>query len=99
MITNTDLKKMMEDFDFDKVKIAMDALGWNYLGGRTPVAIEELKTMVRTLHEGFKDWNTDKFCSTSSGGFTLEKRNGDCNAELRFVVECIDWIGGEHDND
>ncbi len=72
-------------FDFARVKKAMDAIGWDYSG--SPVTIEQLHNMVWTLFDGFDDWNHDEHCSTSCGGFTIEKPHGAKYIELSFCIE------------
>ncbi len=72
-------------FDFERVKKAMDAVGWNYTGD--PVTIKELRNMAWALFDGFDDWNHDHRCSTSSGGFTIKKPHGAKHIELSFCVE------------
>lgn len=86
--------EVMREFDFEKVQKAMKALNWTYIDTSEP-SIAELKNTARTLWEGIEDWNKDEYTSTMSGGFLWVKRYGGAPLELYFVVEYVDWIGGD----
>ncbi len=86
MITDNDFEKILKAFDFERVKKAMNAVGWQYASGE-PVTIEELKNMAWTLFEGFPNWNDNARCASSSGGFTLRKPHGAGYLTLSFCIE------------
>lgn len=86
MITEKDFKKIMKAFDFERVKKAMDAVGWSYASGE-PVTIEELRNMAWCLYTGYEDWNAPERCSSACGGFSLSKSHGAKYLVLSFCVE------------
>jgi hypothetical protein len=98
MVTNKDCENIIKEFDFERVRIAMEALNWSYLGGNETPTVEQLETMARTLYDSVDDWNVDEYRYVASGGFEWSKQYQDDNLALKFIIESIDWIGGEHDD-
>lgn len=87
---------VMEEFSFERVVIAMDALEWTYYDS-TVITTAILKNAARTLWESARDWNKDQYTAIESGGFRWSKRYNGAPLVLEFIVEGIDWIGGDDD--
>lgn len=96
-IGSLDFNAMTHEFDFDRVKKAMDALSWNYTG--KPVTVDELKEIVWTLYEGFNHWDSNARCSTASGGFKIRKPHGEKYLTLSFCIEEVTSQYGEENED
>jgi hypothetical protein len=72
------IDNIMDEFDFIKVQITMDYLGWKWVG--QPVSIDMLKTEARRLLRGaafsrlgeFKDEHWEQGIINGSGGFVAE---------------------------
>lgn len=72
------IEKIMEKFDFQKVKKTMDALGWKYALDKETPTIEELKKVVlELLNESIKfaeepEYQEEKQFSMFTGGFRVD---------------------------
>ena len=82
---------ILDNFDFEKVHKAMDALNWTY-GDKEPVDVPELRKLARRL---LKSVSNEDIRRISTGGFVAEKHHDKKGTilELKF---CIDDISGDH---
>jgi len=71
---------VLENFDFGKVRAAMDALNWEWFGMGVP-SINQLKEMAKRLLENLNLDATEISC----GGFRADLYEGDFR--LSFCVE------------
>lgn len=83
------LDELIEDFNWDKVKIIMEELNWTWWGSDNPPTIEEMKEMVRGLYSSIKNRvENNEYCFCASGGFKLTF-NPDEDNELSLVFEAV----------
>jgi len=93
-MTNTDIEDILDRFDFEQVKKAMDALEWKYWDSADKtVNIYELRKKARYLLNSADAQSPSEYWFVSSGGFEVERRMYPGDAKkyfyLKFVVtEC-----------
>lgn len=88
MKTKKKIKKILKNFDFEKVHNVMEHLnwGWKDTDGKVP-SIDQLKELAEKLLNEVSE--KDEFYYISTGGFRAFKyENG--SLELEFVV--TDWM-------
>ena len=97
-MTNTDIEDILDHFDFERVKKAMDALEWKYWDSEdTTVTIYELRKMARHLLNSAAAQKPSEYWFNACGGFEVERRMypGDTKKYfyLKFVV--TEWNNDE----
>ena len=90
-----DIDYILDSFDFERVKKAMNALDWAYFDSEDDeVSIYELRKMARYLLKSLIPHADKKDYIISSGGFEATVNNyEDCDKpvfKLRFVVEEVE---------
>lgn len=95
---NTDIEDILDHFDFEKVKKAMDALEWKYGDSEDKVvSIYELRKMARYLLNSANNKNPSEYWFTGCGGFEVERwmYPGDTKKyfSLKFVVS--EWSNAD----
>lgn len=88
MKTKKKIKKILKNFDFDRVHDVMEHLnwGWKDTDGKVP-SIDQLKELAKKLLNEVSE--KDEFYNISTGGFRAFKyENG--SLELEFVL--TDWM-------
>ena len=88
---NDDIEDILDRFDFEQVKKAMDALEWKYWDSEDKtVTIYELRKKARYLLNSVDAQKPSEYEFVSSGGFEVERRiyPGDSKKYfyLKFVV-------------
>ena len=91
------IDNIMDEFDFIKVQITMDYLGWKWVG--QPVSIDMLKAEARRLLRGaafsrlheFKDEHWEQGIQNSTGGFQAmawcdEDKTKITMLDLKFIL-------------
>ena len=91
------INNIMNEFDFGKVQITMDYLGWKWIG--QPVTIDMLKAEARRLLRGaafsrlheFKDEHWEQGIQNSTGGFQAmawcdEDKTKITMLDLKFIL-------------
>jgi hypothetical protein len=91
------IDNIMDEFDFGKVQITMDYLGWKWVG--QPVTINMLKDEARRLLRGaafsrlheFKDEHWEQGIQNSTGGFQAmawcdEDKTKITMLDLKFIL-------------
>lgn len=88
------IKRIMEEFDFDKVRKVMCALSWTWRDEENPPVEAQLRKSAKSLLQSVADLHEYGY-STGTGGFEARMDfNGDLH--LRFVVE--EWDGSDYTN-
>lgn len=86
------LDDIFDNFDFEKVKVVMDALDWKwaYAKGENGVpTLDEIKAEAARLMWDCANMDTD---ALGTGGFRVEKDFTDPNNPwMRLSFEVIDW--------
>ena len=72
----------IEEFDFKKVHMIMNLLGWTWGGSNTTPTVIEMRKHVTKL---FYEMINGNFLSSSSGGFQV--RRDDEFIHIEFIVE------------
>lgn len=86
--------KIMADFDFEKVHICMERVGWTWGGfnPKVPTTIEMKEVTAELLNNVISD---PEMRYTSTGGFRAEK--DECGIRLAFILECRN-LDRDHDD-
>lgn len=87
-----DIDYILDNFDFEKVKIVMDCLEWYWVSCDAIPSIGGMRKCVRellkeTLSEGVKN---KKDTQISTGGFRASYCREEDLLELEFIVENVD---------
>jgi hypothetical protein len=77
--------QITEYFDFEKVKVAMDATNWTWMGSEEPPTTAQIIEKARELCEEAYTKNS----GISTGGFTAEYDKEEGFLSLKFVL--TDW--------
>ena len=80
------IEEIMDNFDFAKVRIVMNAINWTYISEDEAPDVERLMKTARRL---LTDVVTRESRAIETGGFRAEKINGEeCEyLKLSFIVE------------
>ena len=76
---------ILDAFDFEKVGIAMRALGWGWYGTGVPPTVNEMKKTAKRLLDQVANEPDDDVTCWHSGGFWATRYN-DGGLLLQFVV-------------
>ena len=87
-----DIDYILDNFDFERVKKAMDALEWCYHDAETgKVSVYELRKMARYILRSLIPYADRDYYLCGCGGFEATVNNyEDCDKpifKLRFVIE------------
>ena len=87
-----EIEDILDNFDFERVKKAMDALEWCYCDSESgEVSVYELRKMARYLLKSVVPHAGKDYFMAGSGGFEAAVNNyEDCDKpvfKLRFVIE------------
>lgn len=89
-MANADIEDILDRFDFEQVKKAMDALDWKYWdsAGKT-VTIYELRKKARDLLNSADAQTPSEYWFVSSGGFEVERRMYPKDTKKYFYLKFV----------
>ena len=85
------IKEIMEEFDFGKVHITMEALGWTWGDSKKPPSIDELREEAESMLTRTVEGNNGY---SDSGGFVVYHYTEEKYLRLVFLVES--WEVGNY---
>lgn len=87
----TKLQELLDDFDFEKVNIVMNALDWVWVGVCGTPEKEDMIPIIKKLYEDIEERIlNDEFCYAATGGFMLTFKPYE-DHELSLVFEAVNY--------
>lgn len=90
MINEGTMLEVMKEFEWGRVLATMKALDWAHYD-----SVSMLKATAITLWESVDNWNINEYTSIESSGLRWSKKWEGAPLVLEFIVEQVDWIGGD----